>query len=545
MDPWRRALLTLALSGLACGGSGGTTPSSLDEDGDGRTAAEDCDDHAPGRWQLLPGYLDEDRDGHGAGPLLQVCSGDALPEGYAATGDDCDDGSPGACQLVQLYVDADGDGRGAGALVPVCAGEAQLPDGYSRTTGDCAPTDRERWQELGYLQRDADGDGASVAEAGVVCSGLELPRGYSVGPGTAPDCDEADPTVWASTTAYADIDVDGVGAGPAVTLCTDGVTLPAGYSFSSTDCAPQDRAYSRMSYYGYRDVDGDGATVYAPGTVCAGDTFPAGYSNTPGPKGTDCDDGRKDVWLQLTGYADADGDGVGAAPGVALCTDGALPAGYVSTSTDCAPDDPAAWRSYAYSYRDADGDGAVVYQPGTICIGAEIPAGYSTSGAGPYDCDDSSPAVSRTVYGYVDEDGDGVGAGAAIQSCTDGSLPTGQVATGTDCAPADATRWQMLAYAGRDEDGDGWTTRAAGTLCSGAALPPTYAATASGNDCDDHDVSRWRWVVLYPDGDGDGVGAPPRTIPCLGATLPAGFSVYGWDPDDRDPRVTEAEEDGL
>ena len=44
-------------------------------------------------------------------------------------------------------------------------------------------------------------------------------------------------------------------------------------------------------------------------------------------------------------------------------------------------------------------------------------------------------------------------------------------------------------------------------------------------------------MVLYPDQDGDGIGAPPRTIQCLGDALPGGFSIFGWDQDDHDPTV--------
>ncbi|MCB9680660.1 MAG: putative metal-binding motif-containing protein [Alphaproteobacteria bacterium] len=56
----------------------------------------------------------------------------------------------------------------------------------------------------------------------------------------------------------------------------------------------------------------------------------------------DCDDLDPTVSVWLTGYVDADGDGV-AADGVAyaLCTDGTLPAGYVDTpGDDCGDDDP-------------------------------------------------------------------------------------------------------------------------------------------------------------------------------------------------------------
>jgi hypothetical protein len=149
------------------------------------------------------------------------------------------------------------------------------------------------------------------------------------------------------------------------------------------------------------------------------------------------------------------------------------------------------------------------------------------------------------MYGHADEDGDGVGAGPSLSSCTAGALPSGQSSTGTDCAATDPTRWQSLAYAGLDEDEDGLSTRAAGQVCTGPALPAPYVATAVGNDCDDLDPEVYRWVVLYPDQDGDGIGAPPRQIPCLGATLPDGLVPWGWDPDDGDSGVSARESDPL
>jgi hypothetical protein len=53
------------------------------------------------------------------------------------------------------------------------------------------------------------------------------------------------------------------------------------------------------------------------------------------------------------------------------------------------------------------------------------------------------------------------------------------------------------------------------------------------------------FAVLYADMDGDGVGAPPREILCLGATLPLGLTRGGYDDDDGDPAVIEAEEDEV
>jgi hypothetical protein len=136
-----------------------------------------------------------------------------------------------------------------------------------------------------------------------------------------------------------------------------------------------------------------------------------------------------------------------------------------------------------------------------------------------------------------------VGAGAGTALCTAGALPADYVASNSDCAPADAGRWQLLSYAFVDGDGDGYTVAAAGQLCSGAALPPGYLNSGNGNDCNDGDASLWRNVVLYPDQDGDGVGVTPYQVQCLGATLPAGFSIYGDDADDGNASITVDDDD--
>jgi hypothetical protein len=71
-------------------------------DGDGDTSfvgcdayatrqGPDCDDGDNTVYQLLTGYVDADTDGHGTGPPQQVCSGPALPTGFAAQGGDCSD----------------------------------------------------------------------------------------------------------------------------------------------------------------------------------------------------------------------------------------------------------------------------------------------------------------------------------------------------------------------------------------------------------------------------------------------------------------------
>jgi len=109
-----------------------------------------------------------------------------------------------------------------------------------------------------------------------------------------------------------------------------------------------------------------------------------------------------------------------------------------------------------------------------------------------------------------------------------------------DCAPADPTRWQLLAYQSRDSDADGYRADATGEVCSGATLPPAYAAStaAAGDaDCDDANPAAWRLMMLYVDADGDGVGAGAGQISCVGTAAPPGFSLLGYDPldDPSDP----------
>lgn len=178
-----------------------------------------------------------------------------------------------------------------------------------------------------------------------------------------------------------------------------------------------------------------------------------------------------------------------------------------------------------------------------IALGAcreKTPASADRDGDGVVaagDCDDANGAVHAWVTAYRDEDGDGVGAGPRSTFCTDGSVPAGYVASGGDCAPSDPAAWRTVDLV--DADGDGRTAKGA-PLCVGATSPEPYRDAATGNDCDDGNGDLFQWVVAYPDQDGDGIGAPPRSILCVGAALPAGWARAGYDADDRDPSVGRA-----
>ena len=138
-----------------------------DQDGDGVSLAEDCDDTDAGLIDEQLWFVDADGDGFGAegseGELACV-----QPAGMSATDDDCDDGAalvnPGEVErcddgdvdedcsgaaddldpgvvgsFATFYVDEDGDGFGTDQTAEAC----DLPEGYAVQTGDCAddPTD--------------------------------------------------------------------------------------------------------------------------------------------------------------------------------------------------------------------------------------------------------------------------------------------------------------------------------------------------------------------------------------------------------------------
>ena len=151
------------------------------------------------------------------------------------------------------------------------------------------------------------------------------------------------------------------------------------------------------------------------------------------------------------------------------------------------------------------------------------------------------------TYAAIDADGDGTTVPASGQVCTNGTLPPPYQAAvnGLDCDDADPTVDQLLTYAAIDADGDGFTVPASGQVCTDGTLPPPYQAAVNGLDCDDTDPMVDRLAMLYPDQDGDGVGAMPRQFLCIGATLPQGFARAGYDEDDGDPGVIESDEDDL
>jgi hypothetical protein len=235
-----------------------------------------------------------------------------------------------------VFPDEDGDGVGAGTREAVCAGRT-VPTGYSTSGTDCATTDAGRWRMMSYQHRDADVDSYTVPETGSVCGGQTLPAGYATVQ-KGPDCDDARAAVYVGFNAYEDSDGDGVGAGSAVALCTDG-SVPTPYSRSGTDCAPADeRQWQRMAY-AHVDRDGDGHTTPSSGELCVGKALPSGYSATA--LGNDCDDAAPALFRWVVLYADRDGDAVGAGARSVPCLGAALPSGFSRLGFDVDDADPA------------------------------------------------------------------------------------------------------------------------------------------------------------------------------------------------------------
>jgi len=103
------------------------------------------------------------------------------------------------------------------------------------TALDCDDRDAAVYQQLPYQSSDADADGFTQNQPGLVCSGAALPVGYSAEPASGwDDCDDQNPATWRMVVVYEDIDGDGVGSPPGVLDCI-GMEPPASFSLLGYD----------------------------------------------------------------------------------------------------------------------------------------------------------------------------------------------------------------------------------------------------------------------------------------------------------------------
>ncbi len=472
----------------------------LDQDGDGYTADEDCDDfdsnRAPGLDEECDGvdndcdeeidegagsdwYTDADGDGFGDenAEVELACS---EPAGSADNNGDCND-DDSAVNPNQFEVcdgidnDCDGEADGESALDAETWYRDADYDGY----GDPDETTLSCEEPTGYTDNDDDcDDSTSTSRPGAdeQCDGEDN------------DCDgEIDEGEGAGDTYYADTDSDGYGD-PDDTV--EACSAPTGYVESDDDC------------------DDDDADIH-PGAT---ETCDGVDEDCDG----DIDDGATG---SATWYPDADSDGYGDADGSTL-TQCEQPSGYVSDDTDC---------------DDTDGD----VNPGAdeecddstdTTTACEQPSGYvsddtdcddTTADVSPEadeecdsidnDCDgdiDEDDAVDGTTW-YADDDGDSYG--DPYNTTTACSVPSGYTSDSSDC-----------------DDTDSGINTAATEACDG------FDNNCDGDIDEGFSATPMTW---YADDDGDGFGDPDDSMTDCSTSAPSGYADDDTDCDDSDSSV--------
>ena len=493
-----------------------------------------------------PWYADADADGYGdAATLLLDCS---APAGMLADGSDCDDGKPAVNPAATELCDS-------------------LDNNCDGLVDDATAADALTW----YEDHDADGYG----DVNLPVLACDLPTG-SVADST--DCDDADPNIFVGATEFCNNidddcngsideasaldaltwyrDVDGDGYGSSATTQTS-CTQPSGYTATTSDCDDA-RALSfpgAPEYCNGRDDDCDGTTDENSAVDALlwyrdadSDSYGSATSSTPActrPSGyvsnsADCDDtrlstnpaaaescnGRDDdcdgttdentATNASTWYADSDGDGYGtASTSQTACTQ---PAGYVSTSTDCADSDAT-----------------------------RNPAATELCNSLDDDCDgttDESSASNASTW-YADADGDGYGnAGSSQRACTQ---PASYVSGNTDCDDSDSAVSPVaidfcdnidndcsglvddnIPPQYEDADGDGFGDPAIDYYYCG--LQPGFVYD-NADDCDDGDseVHPYAYEVTNDRADNDCDGyidsADPQTLTSVSLGDDAGTLV--------------------
>ena len=332
----------------------------VDEDGDGVTAALDCDDTNasmhPNAGEVCDGvdndcdgYIDEvgdlseplvyfpDLDGDGLGNSDRAGLGCEVPEGFSAVGGDCDDDDATVGAGQDWTLDLDGDGYAGQVAITACeapsGGEEQggdcndgdpsafpgAPESCDGVDDDCDGVIDEEADDATVFWADNDGDtwggdevlacraGEGIASRPGDCDDDDAgisPQAEETCDGEDQDCDgSVDNDATDASTWYADLDLDGYGG----VITQQACEAPGEHWLADggADCNDGDPATNpdASEYCDHRDNDCDGTTD------------------------------EDDALDALTWYADTDADGYGDPDSTTeACEE---PSAYVADNTDC------------------------------------------------------------------------------------------------------------------------------------------------------------------------------------------------------------------
>ncbi|MEZ4813722.1 MAG: hypothetical protein R3A80_00750 [Bdellovibrionota bacterium] len=234
----------------------------------------DCDDTNPAIASLVFNYVDKDRDGYyvALDDKVSLCGTLAEYSNYAyeVSSDrlDCNDEDSSVYKNYSVrYVDKDADGFFApipGGLTNIC-GANTMPLAYSlslNSNGSDCNDDLpavNRFVSLMYQDKDRDGLPVRLASPQTVCENPNNPNyPWVVYDNGALDCNDNDP-LSVNQVVYRDFDADGIGAGPAITNCSNTLNANAGYSLITGDLDDKNKAIGLVAN---RDLEQRVLVVY-------------------------------------------------------------------------------------------------------------------------------------------------------------------------------------------------------------------------------------------------------------------------------------------